>query len=151
MTINSQTLRFEARCISGVGFIHTQLASSYANAPQELASSPSTVGFITHDFHALISQQHSQINQCGLYAKISVYAKNQLCRCPTYHKKTCCPDLVASAAAISDEANCSWLHQSHHCDYWAISLRPPQHLKYMCVYVIFISDMKHIRSTVDEN
>ena len=28
----------------------------------------------------------------------------------------CCPDRVASAAAIPDEANCSWLHQSHHCE-----------------------------------
>ena len=58
MTISSQ---------SGVGFIHTQLASSYANAPQQLASSPSTVGFITRDFHALISRQHSQTNRRGLY------------------------------------------------------------------------------------
>ena len=30
---------------------------------------------------------------------------------------TCCPDPVASAAAIPDEANCSWLHQSHHCEF----------------------------------
>ena len=67
MAISSQTLRFEARRISGVGFIHTQLASSYTNAPQQLASSPSTVGFITRDFHALISRQHSQTNRRGLY------------------------------------------------------------------------------------
>ena len=67
MTISSQTICFEARCKCGVGFIHTQLASSYANAPQQLASSRSTVGFITRDFHALISQQHSQTNRHGLY------------------------------------------------------------------------------------
>ena len=30
-------------------------------------SSPSTVGFITHGFHALISRQHSQTNRRGLY------------------------------------------------------------------------------------
>ena len=30
--------------------------------------------------------------------------------------KTRCPDQVASAATIPDEANCSWLHQSHHCE-----------------------------------
>ena len=30
--------------------------------------------------------------------------------------KTCCVDPVSSAAAILDEANCSWLHQSHHCE-----------------------------------
>ena len=41
--------------------------SSYANAPQQLASSRSTVGFITRDFHALISRQHSQTNRHGLY------------------------------------------------------------------------------------
>ena len=58
---------FEARCKCGVGFIHTQLASSYANAPQQLASSRSRVGFITRDFHALISRQHSQTNRRGLY------------------------------------------------------------------------------------
>ena len=67
MTISSQTICFEARCKCGVGFIHTQLASSYANAPQQLASSRSTVGFITRDFHALISRQHSQTNRHGLY------------------------------------------------------------------------------------
>ena len=67
MTISNQTLCFEARRKCGVGFIHTQLASSHANATQKLASSPSTVGFITRDFHALISRQHSQTNRCGLY------------------------------------------------------------------------------------
>ena len=35
---------------------------------------------------------------------------------PYFPHETCCPDPVASAAAIPDEANCSWLHQSHHCD-----------------------------------
>ena len=67
MTISSQTICFEARCKCGVAFIHAQLASSYANAPQQLASSRSTVGFITRDFHALISRQHSQTNRHGLY------------------------------------------------------------------------------------
>ena len=67
MTLSSQTICFEARWKCGVGFIHTQLASSYANAPQQLASSRSTVGFITRDFHALISRQHSQTNRHGLY------------------------------------------------------------------------------------
>ena len=67
MTISSQTLCFEARRKYGVGFIHTQLASSYANAPHQLASFPSTVGFITRDFHALISRQYSQTNRIGLY------------------------------------------------------------------------------------
>ena len=67
MTISSQTICFEARCKCGVGFIHAPLASSYANAPQQLASSRSTVGFITRDFHALISRQHSQTNRHGLY------------------------------------------------------------------------------------
>ena len=67
MTISSQTLCFEARRKCRVGFIHTQLASSYANAPQQLASSPSTVGFITHDFRALISRQYSQTNRRGLH------------------------------------------------------------------------------------
>ena len=66
MTISSQTC-FEVRRKCGVGFIHTQLASSHANAPQKLASSPSTVGFITRDFHALISRQHSQTDQRGFY------------------------------------------------------------------------------------
>ena len=67
MTISSQTLCFEARRKCGVGFIHTQLASSHANAPQKLASSSSTVGFITRDFHALISRQPSQTNRHGLH------------------------------------------------------------------------------------
>ena len=67
MTISNQTLCFEARRKCGVGFIHTQLASSHANATQKLASSPSTVGFITRNFHALISRQHSQTNRCGWY------------------------------------------------------------------------------------
>ena len=62
MTISSQTLCFEARRKCRVGFIHTQLASSHANAPQKLASSSSTVGFITRDFHTLISRQHSHIS-----------------------------------------------------------------------------------------
>ena len=35
---------------------------------------------------------------------------------PYLPHKTWCPDPVASAAAIPDEANCSWLHQSHHCE-----------------------------------
>ena len=35
---------------------------------------------------------------------------------PYLPHKTCCPDPVASAAAIPDEANCSWLHQSNHCE-----------------------------------
>ena len=67
MTTSSQTLCFETRRKGGVGFIHTQLASSYANAPQQLASSPSTVGFITHDFHALISRQYSKTNRRGVH------------------------------------------------------------------------------------
>ena len=67
MTISNQTLCFEARRKCGAGFIHTQLASSHANAPQKLASSPNTVGFITRDFHALISRQHSQTNRRDLY------------------------------------------------------------------------------------
>ena len=62
-----QTLCFEARRKCRVRFIHTQLTSSYANAPQQLASSPSTVGFITRDFHALISRQYSQTNRRGLH------------------------------------------------------------------------------------
>ena len=33
----------------------------------QLASSPSTVGFITRDFHALISRQHSQTNLRSLH------------------------------------------------------------------------------------
>ena len=37
---------------------------------------------------------------------------------PYFPHKTCCPDPVASAAAIPDEANCSWLHQS----LWTMSL-----------------------------
>ena len=35
---------------------------------------------------------------------------------PYLPHKTCCPDPVVLAAAIPDEANCSWLHQSHHCE-----------------------------------
>ena len=35
---------------------------------------------------------------------------------PYLPHNTCYPDPVPSAAAISDEANCSWFHQSHHCD-----------------------------------
>ena len=58
------TLCFEARRKCEV---HNQLASSYANVPQQLASSPSTVGFITRDFHALISRQHSQTNRRSLH------------------------------------------------------------------------------------
>ena len=92
MTISSQTLCFEARRKCGVGFIHTQLASSYANVPQQLASSPSTVGFITRDFHALISRQYSQTNRRGLHtlfltSKSRCMQKNQLYRCPTYCTK----------------------------------------------------------------
>ena len=89
VTISSQTLCFEARRKCGVGFIHTQLASSHANAPPKLASSPSTVGFITRDFHALISRKHWQTNRRGLYTLF--------------------------LTSIPDEAICSWLHQSHHC------------------------------------
>ena len=33
-------------------------------------------------------------------------------------QKLCCLDPVALAAAISNDANCSWLHQSHHSEYW---------------------------------
>ena len=92
MTISSQTLCFEARRKCGVGFIHTQLASSHANAPQKLASSPSTVGFITRNFHALISRQPSQTNRRGLYtlfltSKSRCMQKNQLCRFSAYQTK----------------------------------------------------------------
>ena len=66
-TISSQMLCFEARRKCGVGFIHTKLASSSVNASQQLPSSPGTVGFITQDFHALISRQHSQTNRRGLH------------------------------------------------------------------------------------
>ena len=65
--LSSQTLCFEVRRKCGVGFIHTQLTSSYANAPQQLASSPSTVGFITRDFHAILSRHHSQTKRRGLH------------------------------------------------------------------------------------
>ena len=61
------TLCFEARRKCGIGFIHNQLVSSYANAPKQLALSPGIVGFITRDFHALISRQHSQANRRGLH------------------------------------------------------------------------------------
>ena len=126
MAISSQTLRFEARRKSGVGFIHTQLASSYTNAPQQLASSPSTVGFITRDFHALISRQHSQTNRRGLYTlflttKSRCMQKISFVDALYLPHKTCCPYPVTSAAAIPDEANCSWLHQSHHCELKAVN------------------------------
>ena len=58
-----------------VGFVHTQLASSYKNAARQLASSPSKLDFITRNFHPLISLEHSQSNRCGLYT-LSVHAKN---------------------------------------------------------------------------
>ena len=92
MTMNSQTLCFEARRKCGVGFIHTQLASSYANAPQKVASSPGTVGFITRDFHALIYRQYSQTNRRGLHtlfltSKSRCMQKFSSCRCPTYCTK----------------------------------------------------------------
>ena len=118
MTISSQAPGFEARCKCGVGFIHTQLASSYANAPQQLASSPSTVGFIACDFHALISRQHLQTNRRGLYtlfltSKSRCMQKNQPCRCPTYYKKRVV--LVRSLRWRPYRiGNCSWLQQSHH-------------------------------------
>ena len=67
MTISSQKLCFEARRKCGIGFIHTQLASSYANALQQLASSPSTGGCIKRDFYELISRQYSRINRRGLH------------------------------------------------------------------------------------
>ena len=44
-----------------------QLASSLYSVGFILPGSRSTVGFITRDFHALISRQHSQTNQHGLY------------------------------------------------------------------------------------
>ena len=44
-----------------------QLASSLYSVGFILPGSRSTVGFITRDFHALISQQHSQTNRRGLY------------------------------------------------------------------------------------
>ena len=37
--------------------------------------------------------------------------------------KTWCPDPVAVAASIPDEANCSWLHQSQHCEKWQIVIK----------------------------
>ena len=52
--------------------------------------------------------------------------------------KTCCPDPVASVAAIPDEANCSWLHQSHHCEFGS------------CVYIYRqIFNIRHIRRQSD--
>ena len=69
--------------LRGVGFIHTQLASSHTNAVLQLASSLSTVDFITRNFHPLISREHSQTNRCGLYT-LSVRAKN-ICRCLNCH------------------------------------------------------------------
>ena len=44
-----------------------QLASSLNSVGFILPGSRSTVGFITRDFHALISRQHSQTNRRGLY------------------------------------------------------------------------------------
>ena len=44
-----------------------QLASSLYSVGFILPGSWSTVGFITRDFHALISRQHSQTNRRGLY------------------------------------------------------------------------------------
>ena len=69
-----------------------QLASSLYSVGFILPGSRSTVGFITRDFHALISQQHSQTNRRGLYtlflaSKSRCMQKNQLCRCPTYRTK----------------------------------------------------------------
>ena len=44
-----------------------QLASSLYSVGFILPGSRSTVGFITRDFHALISRHHSQTNRRGLY------------------------------------------------------------------------------------
>ena len=44
-----------------------QLASSLYSVGFILPGSRSTVAFITRDFHALISRQHSQTNRRGLY------------------------------------------------------------------------------------
>ena len=75
-----------------------------------LASSPSAVGFITRDLHPLLSRIDSQTNRCGFYlvsltSKLCVGKESTLQMSYLPHKP-CCPDLVASAAAISDEANC---------------------------------------------
>ena len=67
MTISSQSLCFKSRRWCGIDFIHTQLASSYANATRQMASSPNKVGFITRDFHPLIFRQRSKTMCCGLY------------------------------------------------------------------------------------
>ena len=97
-----------------------QLASYLYSVGFILPGSRSTVGFIPRDFHVLISRQHSQSNRRGLYklfltSNLGVWQKSAL-QMPYLPHKTCCPDPVASAAAISNEVNCSWLHQSHHCD-----------------------------------
>ena len=73
-----------------------QLASSLYSVGFILPGSRSTIAFITRDFHALISRQHSQTNRRVFIhvvpnIKISVYAKNQLCRCPTFHTKRAVP------------------------------------------------------------
>ena len=44
-----------------------QLASSLYSVGFFLPGSRSTVGFITRDFHALISRQHTQTNRRGLH------------------------------------------------------------------------------------
>ena len=55
MKFGSLSLCFEARCNGDVDFIHNQLVSAHANAAWQLASYPSTVGFITRDSFANIS------------------------------------------------------------------------------------------------
>ena len=58
---------------------------------------------------------------------------------PYLAHKLCCLDPVVPVAAISDEANCSWLHQSHHCscDTGFYALLKPRHNVHIIIFVLF--------------
>ena len=110
---------------SSAQFEH-QLASSLYSVGFILHGSRSTVGFITRDFHALISRQHSQTNRRGLHTLFLTSKSRCMQKIRTVDALLTigCPDPVASSAAIPDEANCRWLHQSHHCGFGMVNNRP---------------------------
>ena len=68
---------------------------------------------------------------------------------PYFPHKTCCPDPVASAAAIPDEANCSWLHQSHHCEIVLYFLHSISILSFYIDVVLALS-IEHVSPHVND-
>ena len=108
-----------------------QLASSLYSVGFILPGSRSTVGFITRDFHALISRQHAQNNRRGLYT-LFLTSKSRCMQKISFVAALLTTQNVLSRSGRFAGGNTGWSQLQLTS---SVSLLWPEHLQYNCFWI----------------